>query len=246
MKIILISILILTSSIMAQQRSASLLILKSELSTENNSNPLISKSVIINEGDVQKKSAGLAIIYSLLLPGMGELYADGYNSGKYFTIAEGALWGTYIGMSIYANNKEDDYKSFATSSGSVNPEGKDEDYFATIGEFQSVDSYNDQQALDRNFDSMYDREQFFWKWQTTEDRKTYRNMWLSSEQTFNDLRFVVGAMILNRIASAINAVRLVSAFNSRLEEDLSWNVSVGLSNSPNLPTSLSFNFYTSF
>ena len=34
-----------------------------------------------------KKNLGLAILYSLLLPGMGELYTDAYSSGKYFTIA---------------------------------------------------------------------------------------------------------------------------------------------------------------
>jgi hypothetical protein len=34
---------------------------------------------------------------------MGELYAESYTSGKYFTIAEGALWGVFIGMNSYAN-----------------------------------------------------------------------------------------------------------------------------------------------
>ena len=193
-----------------------------------------------------KKSAGLAILYSLLLPGMGELYADSYSGGKYFTIADGILWGTYIGMSVYANNQEDNYKSYATANAKINPDGKDADYFATIGEYSNIDNYNDQKALERNFDQMYDKDNFFWKWQTTKERRTYRDMWSSSEQTFNDLRFVVGALIVNRIASAINAVRLVAAYNSRLEEELSWNVSMGLRNHPNLPTSLELTFYTSF
>ena len=70
-------------------------------------------------------------------------------------------------------------------------------------------------------------------------------MWTSSEQTYNDLRFVVGAMILNRVVSAINAARLVSVYNKRLEE-LSWNVSIGLKQTANLPTSLNFNFQTTF
>jgi hypothetical protein len=71
-------------------------------------------------------------------------------------------------------------------------------------------------------------------------------MWTSSEQTYNDLRFVVGAMILNRVVSAINAVRLVSAYNNRLEEELSWNVSVGIKHTVNLPTSLNINFQKTF
>jgi hypothetical protein len=39
--------------------------------------------------DTQRKSPALAILYSILLPGMGELYAGDYSSGKYFTIADG-------------------------------------------------------------------------------------------------------------------------------------------------------------
>lgn len=194
----------------------------------------------------EKKSTGLAIIYSLLLPGMGELYADGYNSGKYFTITEGVLWGTYIGMSVYANNQEDNYKTYATVNALVKTEGKNDKYFATISEFEDIESYNNEKALERNFNEMFDPETSFWKWNTTEERKTYRSMWLSSEQTFNDLRFVVGAMILNRVISAINAVRLVSSYNSRVEDELSWNISLGMKSNINLPTSLNLNFQTSF
>ena len=192
-----------------------------------------------------KKSPGLAILYSLLLPGMGELYADGYNSGVYFTIAEGALWATYIGMNTYAGWQEDKYKSYAVSKAGIDAAGKDKDFYSRVGLYLNLEQYNNEKALERNFDQMYESQQYFWKWNSTEERRAYRDMWLSSEQTYNDIRFVVGAMLLNRVASAINAVRLVSSYNNRLEEQ-SWNVSVGLVNYPNMPTSLNLNFNTSF
>ncbi len=192
-----------------------------------------------------KKNAGLAIIYSLLLPGMGELYADGYSSGKYFTIAEGALWGIFIGMNTYAGWQQDRYKSYAVTNGGITNSGKDADFYATIGDYSSINQYNDEQALNRDFSAIYDVETHYWNWPTAEQRKTYRSMWTSSEQTYNDIRFVVGALIVNRIASAINAVRLVSAYNKNLDADLSWNVSVGLQNRAELPTTLVLNFQTS-
>jgi hypothetical protein len=123
---------------------------------------------------------------------MGELYADGYSSGKYFTIADGILWGTFIGMNVYSNWQKENYKSYAASH---------------------ADDFNNEKALERNFDEMYNKERYFWKWETTAERKTFRSMWASSEQTSNDIRFVVGALILNRVASAINAVRLIAAYN---------------------------------
>jgi hypothetical protein len=91
---------------------------------------------------------------------------------------------------------------------------------------------------------MYNSEFYYWKWNSNEERRTYRDMWTSSEQTFNDLRFVVGAMLLNRIVSAINAVRLVSAYNKNLESEVSWNVSLEVENKINLPTSLNIYFHT--
>ena len=195
----------------------------------------------------EKKSVGLGIIYSLLLPGMGELYADAYNTGKYFTIADGVLWGTLIGMSAYSNWQEDNYKAYAASTGGViNDSNKDEDFYANIGDYTSVYTYNDQKALERNFDEMYDEEAYFWKWNTTDERRAYRDMWNSSETASNNIRFVVGGLILNRIVSAINAARLVSSYNNRLEEEVSWNFSVGFMSQPNLPTSLSLNVQKSF
>lgn len=245
MKYFLTLTIILTSlNFSFSQERHSILQLKNDLKREikedapNLINPNLSPA--------ETKSAALAILYSVLLPGMGELYADSYSSGKYFTIAEGALWGIYFGMNTYANWQQDRYKSFAETNAGINPDGKDEDYFAVISEYLDVEQYNDEQALRRDFNELYDEEKFFWKWNSTEERREYREMWKSSEQTFNDLRFVVGAMIVNRIVSAINAARMVSSYNNRIEEELSWNISVGLDSKPNLPTSLTLNFTTGF
>lgn len=199
-----------------------------------------------NPTESKRKNTGLAILYSLLLPGMGELYAENYSSGKYFTIAEGALWGIYLGMNTYGNWQQDRYKSFAVDKAEINNIDKDEDYYATISEYLSIEDFNNEKLLERNFDRIYDESKYFWKWQNSEDRKTYRSMWVSSEQTFNDLRFVVGAMILNRVISAINAVRMVSAYNSQLEEEVSWDLSVNLKQSLSLPMTVYLNFKTSF
>lgn len=194
----------------------------------------------------EKKNTGLAIIYSLLLPGMGELYAGDYSTGKYFTIADGALWGILIGMNTYAGWQKDRYTSFAQSKGGVNTAGKDEEYFATIGEYMNIDQYNNQQALRRSFNKMYSGNEYDWNWQSQEDRRSYRSMWVNSEQAYNNIRFVVGAMLINRLASAINAARLASAYNKKRLEADNWSVSMGVSSPMNLPASFTINFYTAF
>jgi hypothetical protein len=200
--------------------------------------------VYLSSAVITKKNTGLAILYSFLLPGMGELYAESYSSGKYFTIAEGALWGVYIGMNSYSNWLKNNYKSYAASVGGVNNSNKNADYYATIGNYTNISEYNDAMSLQQDFNKMLDPKTSYWSWQTTADRRNYRSMWVSGEQSNNNLRFVVGALILNRVISAINAARLVAAYNKRQTANMSWNVSVGVSNQQTLPSSLLFNFQT--
>lgn len=194
----------------------------------------------------EKKSPALAILYSVLLPGMGELYAGSYEKGYYFTIADGVLWGLFTGFTLYGNWKEDNYKSFAQSNGGVNNDGKDEEYYANIGVYLSIDDFNTAQELNRDFNQVYNTTTHYWNWNSESERKEYRNMWSSSEGAFNNVRFAVGALILNRIVSAINAVRLVSAHNKNLTEQIGWNISFSVENIVTLPASFNINFIKSF
>ncbi len=193
-----------------------------------------------------KKKTGVAILYSILLPGMGELYAGDYSLGKYFTIADGVLWATMFGFDIYGSRMEDNYKSYASSVGGADVTGKDEKYFADIGNYLGIEQYNRIKGLDRNFVEVYDNSSYEWKWASQSERREYRRMWKSSETAYNNIRFAAGALILNRIASAINAVRLVSKHNKKLEEELSWDVSFGVDKQLLLPTQLKMNCRVNF
>ena len=248
----IISLVVLVSSIIFAQNEPTKSIAElKQLSTisiqqSSVSSKLQSSSFQYLTPDNQKKNPALAILYSMLLPGMGELYAGDYSSGKYFTIADGVLWGAFSGFEIYGKWKENDYKSFAESKGGVNLNGKEAEYFANIGIYQSIDDYNTAMELNRNFSSTYNTATHYWKWNSNDQRKEYRDLWSSSESAFTNVRFVVGALILNRLISAVNAVRLVSAYNKNLSQEISWNVSVGLKNNPTLPTSITINFVKLF
>jgi hypothetical protein len=244
MKKFFLLFILLSSFIYPQSTNQNILKLKSD------SKYLIS-SVKYNyspnfQQEYQRKKVGLAVLYSLLLPGMGELYAGDYSSGKYFTITDALLWGTYIGFYSYGNMRKSDYKSYAATYGGVNNNGKNDAYYTTIGNYLSIQQFNNEKALERNFNEMYNVDQYYWNWQNNSQRSAYKDMWTSSESAYNDLKFVAGALILNRVISVINAVRLVNAYNKRQNDELSWQVSFGVKNSLTLPTSLSFNFQTNF
>lgn len=195
----------------------------------------------------EKKSGFLAIVYSLVLPGMGELYGGNYSSGKYFTIADGVLWGVYAGYNIYGNWQRNNYKTFARSNGGVNPAGKNADFYANIGAYVSQEEYNRRMGLDGNFKEMYNGEGYYWQWNGQSQRQEYRGMWERSEQAFNDVRFAVGALIVNRIISAFNAARVVRNHNKEIQAETSWNVSMSVNPHLNAePSTLNLNFQTTF
>ena len=174
-----------------------------------------------------KKSVALAALYSLLLPGMGELYAGGFSSGKYFLVAEGVLWLTYTGFELYGNALRDDARSFAVAHAGVNPAGKDDRYFVDIGNFLSIQEYNEKQARDRELSRIYTPEDAYaWRWNTDAERAQYRSSRIKAEEMWNNKKFVAAAVIINHVASAINAGRSAAAHNRSLADGLSFHAGV--------------------
>lgn len=236
---ILLLITVFTIQLFGQDKTADLSELRAQMIATQTNDFQIQNNVV-------KKRTGVALLYSILLPGMGELYAGDYSLGKYFTIADGVLWAALFGFDMYGSRMEDNYRSFASSVGGADVSGKNEKYFADIGNYMDIDQYNRIKNLDRNFIEVYEDESYQWEWASQSERREYRRMWKSSETAYNNIRFAAGALILNRIASAINAVRLVSKHNKKIEEELSWAVSFGLDKQQLLPTQMVMKFRTSF
>jgi hypothetical protein len=172
-----------------------------------------------DDGAPKKKTTGLAAIYSLLLPGMGELYAGNPESGKYFLIAEGALWLTYATFEIYGNQLRDDSRAFARAHAGVNAVGKDDQYFVDIGNFLDIREYNDKKLRDREPEKLYNPATgYAWQWDSDLSRATFRDQRISSENMYNNRKFVIAAILINHVGSAINAVRAAIIHNKALND----------------------------
>lgn len=221
----LIVILLMTSyPVFAQEN---LYQFRAELSAANNS------SVQSHEvSTVSKKSPVMAVVYSLLLPGMGELYADGFSQGRYSLIAEGGLWMTYFSFRQYGAWIQNDSRNFAASHAGAQVNGKDDQYFVNIGNFGDTYEYNEKKLRDRELAKVYDvNAGYAWKWDSDASRKEFRTMRVSSERVLNNSRFVIASIVVNRVISAINAARLTRMFNQRVNDELgSWWIESSLIN----------------
>ena len=165
-----------------------------------------------------KKSVGLAAIYSLLLPGLGELYAGGFGSGKYFLIAEGGLWLTYAGFETYGNALRDDARSFAVQHAQVNASGKDDQFFVDVSNYLNVNDYNQAKLQQRELNNVYDPAAgYAWQWDSDASRATFKSQRILSENVYNDRKFVAAFIIINHVASAINAARAAIAHNKEID-----------------------------
>jgi hypothetical protein len=193
---------------------------------------------------IEKKSAATAVLYSLLLPGMGELYADGFDEGRYSLIAEGGLWLTYLSFRQYGSWLQDDARSFAASRAGATVTGKNDQYFVDLGNFNDTYEYNEKQLRDRELEKVYDVSAgYYWKWDSDNSRKEYRALRVSSERVLNNSKFIIATIVVNRIISAINAARLVRLYNTRTTESLgSWWLESSVINDGLKPDGLRLSF----
>ena len=121
---------------------------------------------------------------------------------------------TLAAVDAHANSIQDDARTFASLHAGFAPEGKDDDYYSDIGNFDDVYAYNEQVLRDRDAANLYDPASAdYWKWDAASNREVYRGQRVEADGMFNNTRFVVAALLANRVLSAINAARIVVAGN---------------------------------
>lgn len=167
------------------------------------------------------KSPGLAFIYGLFVPGMGHVYANNFKSGKYFMISEAAIWLTYAAFTIYGNWLLDDsYKYSATHAGvTVGDKAKDDIFFTNIGNYSNVEEYNNDKLRFGEYDKVYlPGTGYDFYWDSEASRLQYRADKISGDRTLNDRLFVVGAVLINHLISAVSAVFATNSYNNEIKE----------------------------
>lgn len=163
-----------------------------------------------------RKSVFLAVVASLILPGMGEMYAGSFESGKYNLIAEGGLWLTYSGFRMHADWVQKDAQSFANQHAGANFDNKDDQYSVDIGNFNTTDEYNQTKLRNRESNLVYSADQYKWQWDSDANRSQFRDLRIRSAQIKNNANFIIAAIVVNHLFSAFSAGRKAAAYNKSL------------------------------
>jgi len=173
-----------------------------------------------------QKSVLVAVLSSLAVPGLGELYVGSFSEGRYHMAADVGLWIAYAGFKYHSIWMRDDARLYAGEHAGALFAGKDDQYIVNVSNYLSVDSYNEAKLRSREYDRVYNSSEYFWSWQTDEQRRHFRDMRVRSDQSNNDAKFVVAALVVNRIISAFSAGRAAARYNLSSAQEPSMSVAV--------------------
>ncbi len=176
-----------------------------------------SRSEMVNRSlnqasSVQPKSAFTGAALSFLLPGLGEIYAGNFESGRYFLGAELAMLLGIGTQYVRGLSFESDYKVLARTNAGVLGD-KDEQFWRDISSFSSIEEFNADRLRNRDFGRLYNPQTHFWQWNSEASRQQFRDLRIQSDKAYQSIYYFVAIMGINRVLSMINAVRGINAFN---------------------------------
>ncbi len=175
-----------------------------------------------------KKSIKKAFFMSLVLPGAGEYYAGSKKQAKAFMGTEALIWSFYGFTWFQGEMWKRDYRNFAAQQAGANPERTEDIYYQNVYEYTSSYWYNedvwaearmiypdDPQAQESYVAGLLYESPDDWAWQTRDDWYQYRSLRVKSQEALHRRSYSVGAAILNRLLSAVNAARLTKRYNKK-------------------------------
>ncbi len=157
----------------------------------------------------------LSPIYkSFILPGWGELDLKNEKRSKQFFIQEASIWLSFFGLKYVSNTYESSYKAFAALHASTDLENKPFQYRVDIGDYNTYDEFIDSKRRNRQTDLIWPENLGYeWQWDSESNRKEYDDMRIISGIAKKYSKFAIGAMIANRIISAIDVLYIQNVQN---------------------------------
>lgn len=199
------------------------------------SRTLTNQSTVVMEATQEfqaRKSPNEAFLYSLVIPGMGQLYT-GAKRGYLYAAADVVLLGTYFFLRNNASNTREDYREVVRQHVTFIGPGSFEDW-DPIEDFEHATQYEtwnhvydsdetrartgkwywadldpnlkNEPDLDIDFDSQYRLEAF--------------DLRQKANDTFQLARTILGMAILNHVVSAVEARISTKRLNNRLQNRL--------------------------
>ena len=180
------------------------------------------------------KSLWLALGASALLPGMGELYLGERQFVRPFVWTDIALWFTAIGSYAIGERYITSAHNYAVRHAGLTSSSRDVDMLNTVGDYRSrggVAGQNSSPDMDEDYNQAQLRAgkkidedlnaNIQWDWGSSDNPETTEHIdeYKSRLRHYRVSRIVfqvsVGALLLNRVVSMLNTIRVYRATSSK-------------------------------
>lgn len=182
----------------------------------------------------QDKSLLLSLGASALLPGMGELYLGEKSLVRPFVWTDAALWITAISSYFIGERYITSAHSYAVNHAGLTTSSKDVSVLNTVGDYRSrggVAGQNSSPDMDEDYNQAMIRagkdvnseldESIQWDWgasdnpETTEHIDEFKSRLRHYRVSRIFFQVSVGALVLNRVVSMLDAMRIYRATSSK-------------------------------
>lgn len=223
---------------------------------------LSAQTVVSVDSDITRnsgKSMPLALGASALLPGMGELYLGESSYTRPFVWVDASLWMTTIVSYIVGERYITSAHNYASRYAGLNTSSKKMSLLNAVGDYRSrsgvkgqnsspddSENYNQAmlragKAIDSEFKASID-----WDWgssdnpETTSRKEHYKDLLGNYRISRMVFQIAVGALVVNRIASVLNTMRIYRATSSSVFSSLDVSPRIGLEGERGIDFSVRF------
>jgi len=150
------------------------------------------------------------VIKSLILPGWGERSLDARNRGLLFTGTEVALWSLAGLSQLSASHADRDIRYLAAEYAGVSDvDSKSDSFLDQVAQYSSMGEYNAEMLRNRRPERVYSPELGQdWDWESTERQSDFKSRKLERYQWRQRISYALGAVALNHMVSAMDALYL--------------------------------------
>jgi hypothetical protein len=188
-----------------------------------------------------------AVLWSLLLPGLGDWKMGHRDRATVFFAIEGVIWVSFAAFEIQGGDLEEQYQSLAVQFAGITTTDHSDDFYATIRDYDNSVEYETDIKNEGRFELLDERgidglgdinsaylDQYFtdhrvadyepWLWESTDRRLQYSEYRSASKTAYRRADYMIAAAAANRVVSAIfayAAARSLAKHDVGMDFDLS-------------------------
>ena len=149
-----------------------------------------------------------SLFRSMLVPGWGESRLGEQKRAKVLLMSELAIWTSFFMGRSLSGSFIDEYEALAVLNAGADIRGKEYGYILNLSNYDTMELYNHDMDLQRNWDEKYNDSSYDWNWNSQSNRFKFNDLRKKSIVYQEISEFAIAGMIINRILSAIDVIYL--------------------------------------